>query len=409
MSEKKKVLWFGDGPTVTTGYGKVAHNILMGLHDLDKYEIISLGINYLGDPHNLPITVFPVRSHDPYGRGRLMPIIKATRPDVIIINNDIWAMQWMMPIIYECRKWLDKDIPVIGYFPIDGTPVKKEWVKFIKNSIDYPITYTQWAADQINKVDKSVKLDYIYHGVDTDLYAPNPEAKLYYKQELSRQAGVNIDFVIGYVGRNQPRKRLPELMIAYNMFAQQADNTMLYLHTPNIDAGWNLKEVKNNLCLNDGMITIAPKLHPAEGLPEDRLAAWYQAFDVLVLPTVGEGFGLPLIEGMASGCAVVSTDCSVVPEIVGDAGILVKPGSFEVMVNDNELLRPIPSIAGLRDAFRRLHSAPEYLAELSNKSIERAKEFSTWHIDKWDAVIQEALTRDATPSSLDFDLSLLEE
>lgn len=410
MSNKKTVLWFGDSPTATTGYGKVAHNILMGLHKLDKYNLVAFGINYHGDPHNLPLKVYPTRSNDVFGRRHFSRIIGVTNPDVIIINNDIWAMDWMMNVIYEMRKNLNKEIPVIAYFPIDGSPIKREWVKFIKNSIDFPIAYTAWASNLIKSVDPEVEVPYLYHGVDTNLYCPDENVKGLIKEQLSKEAGEDIDFIIGYVGRNQPRKRLPELMLAYNEFARRNPGTALYLHTPVIDAGWHLKKVEQSLGLTAGNMFISPNLNPANGVSEDRLAGLYKAFDVLALPTVGEGFGLTLVEGMASGCAILSSANSVIPEVVNDAGVLVEPGTFEVMLNDNELLRPMPSIAGLMKGMEKLYHDKDFLKECQQKGIARAKEiFSTWNLDKWEEIIDKALDYKSEPDALDFDLSVLED
>lgn len=65
-----------------------------------------------------------------------------------------------------------------------------------------------------------------------------------------------------------------------------------------------------------------------EGFVEDRdLPDYYRAADIFVLPSLLEGFGMVLIEAMASGLPVISTDTTAIPEVVGDAGCLVSPKS----------------------------------------------------------------------------------
>ena len=378
--DKLKILWFGDAACVTTGFGKVAAGILDGLYKTGKYEIIQLGSNYYGDPHNKPYDIYPLRVGDPYGKNRLYEVMKGVSPDIFISNNDIWAMGWITSVISAARQETGKIIPWIAYFPIDGLPIKPEWTNFIRNYIDIPITYTKWAVDNIKKVDETLDLDYVYHGVDTSTYSPDEDIKLQMRTQISKSLEKDINFVVGYVGRNQPRKRLPELMMAFRTFAENKSDVLLYLHTPIIDMGWNIKKVKDTLQIPDDTILTTPKLSPAVGIEEYRLANIYRLFDVICLPTVGEGFGLPLIEGMATGCPVVSTNCSVIPEIVGDAGILVKPGSMQIMPNDNELIRPLPSISEMAEAFEFLYSNKEARKEMSEKATERAKTFSSWRI-----------------------------
>jgi glycosyltransferase involved in cell wall biosynthesis len=58
---------------------------------------------------------------------------------------------------------------------------------------------------------------------------------------------------------------------------------------------------------------------------EEDLPAFYQMATIFCFPSVYEGFGLPPLEALASGCAVVCSNASSLPEVVGDAGLLVTP------------------------------------------------------------------------------------
>ena len=413
-SKGLKILYFGDGACVSTGFGRVAQGILDGLYELDKYDIVQLGINYHGDPHKKPYDIFPIRTDDKYGIKRLYEVMMGVNPDILITNNDIWASTWIIKVLGKVRQFLNKPIPWICYFPIDGTPIKPSWVNFMRNSIDIPVTYTKWASDAIKAVDPNVEVPYIYHGVDTNMFNNNDSVKQQMRDQLSRELGQKINFVIGYVGRNQPRKRIPELMLAYKQFAKDRDDVLLYLHTGAIDMGWNLREVKETLHIpKKSPVLMTPNHVPSMGMSDYKLSGLYQFFDVLALPTVGEGFGLPLIEAMASGCPVVTTRCSVTPEVVGDGGMFVDPDCMTIMPDDNELIRPIPSVSHMTQIFNFLYENPTELKGLSERAVEQAKKFDGWNIDKWDEKIQEASDlidkKQAAFSGLDFDLDLLEE
>ena len=58
---------------------------------------------------------------------------------------------------------------------------------------------------------------------------------------------------------------------------------------------------------------------------EGRFGLFYQGAEVFVYPSLYEGFGLPVLDAMAGGCPVVTSNVSSLPEVVGDAGVLVDP------------------------------------------------------------------------------------
>jgi glycosyltransferase involved in cell wall biosynthesis len=60
-------------------------------------------------------------------------------------------------------------------------------------------------------------------------------------------------------------------------------------------------------------------------VPEDEMPLWYNAADLFVYPSQYEGFGLPPLEALACGTPVVASNRSSLPEVVGDAGVLVDP------------------------------------------------------------------------------------
>jgi glycosyltransferase involved in cell wall biosynthesis len=112
---------------------------------------------------------------------------------------------------------------------------------------------------------------------------------------------------------------------------------------------------------------------------EEELVALYCAADCFLFPSFAEGFGFPVLEAMACGTPVISGDRSSLPEVVGDSGLLVDPGSTEA----------------LADALGRLLGSPDLREELRGRGLERSRLF-TWErcAEETAAVYRELSERD---------------
>jgi glycosyltransferase involved in cell wall biosynthesis len=86
----------------------------------------------------------------------------------------------------------------------------------------------------------------------------------------------------------------------------------------------------------------------------------YRLASVFVFPSLYEGFGLPPLEAMASGTPVVTSNVSSLPEVTGDAAVLVDPYDVD----------------SIRDGIRRILDDPQLAGELRIKGLKRAREFS---------------------------------
>jgi len=96
-------------------------------------------------------------------------------------------------------------------------------------------------------------------------------------------------------------------------------------------------------------------------IPEDALPLWYNAAEVFVYPSLYEGFGLPPLEAMACGTAVIASNASSLPEVVGDAGLLATPEDVDEWYA----------------ALCQLTRDSDLRALLAKKGLARSKEF-TW-------------------------------
>jgi glycosyltransferase involved in cell wall biosynthesis len=95
-------------------------------------------------------------------------------------------------------------------------------------------------------------------------------------------------------------------------------------------------------------------------VPEANLPSLYRSAEALVFPSLYEGFGLPLLEAMACGTPVVTANVTAMPEIAGDAAVLVDPTSVEQIA----------------DAIRQIASDTSLRGRLREKGLTRAAQFS---------------------------------
>lgn len=174
-----------------------------------------------------------------------------------------------------------------------------------------------------------------------------------------------------YVGTLEPRKSVGALLDAWQ--ALRADDEDA---TPPLvlagGRGWGSRALLRRIAALSGHGVV----HLGR-VERDRLVRLFQGARVFAYPSLYEGFGLPPLEAMACGVPVVATDSSSLPEVVGDAGLLVPPRDP----------------GALRDALAKVLADPALAAELGARGRQRAAGF-TWSAAAAaiDEVFGEALT-----------------
>ncbi len=159
-------------------------------------------------------------------------------------------------------------------------------------------------------------------------------------QDLRTRLGLDGKRVLLYVGFSTPRKGLEYLGRA---LAELGPDCRL-LVVGKWEAGYREKFRRSlSLCSRDRVIELGY-------LPDEVMPSYYSLADVFVLPSLLEGFGLPLAEAMACGTPIVATHVGSIPEVVGDAGLLVPP------MDGHALAEAIGTLLADEDMRRRLGS-----------------------------------------------------
>lgn len=156
--------------------------------------------------------------------------------------------------------------------------------------------------------------------VDQGLFRPDSERR----GEMRRRWGVAESPVLLYVGSEEPRKNLDFLLrTVAEVRRRLPDVRLVKIGQPQYPGG------RERFLRSAEAMGVADILRVIDFLPDgsDGLPAAYNAADVLIFPSLDEGFGLPPLEAMASGTPVVASDAASIPEVVGTGGILLPPRS----------------------------------------------------------------------------------
>lgn len=149
--------------------------------------------------------------------------------------------------------------------------------------------------------------------VDTD-FAPAPKEDAI--ALLAERHGLTSPFLL-FVGTLEPRKNIPA---AIRAFASVADRIPHHLVLVGPE-GWGATAVFDAIDRH----RVRARVHHVGYVPREDLPLFYSAADAFVFPSLYEGFGLPVLEAMACGCPVVASNRASLPEVAGDAALLVDP------------------------------------------------------------------------------------
>lgn len=208
----------------------------------------------------------------------------------------------------------------------------------------------------------SRRVEVVYNGVGGQ-FRPLPAAEVDGFRERMR---LPARFLL-YVGTLEPRKNLPHLLRSFAAWrADSATGRDVGLVLAGA-RGWHYQEIfrlVSELGLtSDESGTPSgqePVVYFPGFLPEQELCLWYNAASGFVYPSLFEGFGLPVLEAMASGTPVICSDAPSLQEVAGDAALIV----------------PARDQAALQDAFERLFSEHGVADSLRERGPRQAEQFS---------------------------------
>ena len=196
------------------------------------------------------------------------------------------------------------------------------------------------------------KIDMIPHHVSPH-FKPCPPGE----KQVMRQKYKLPERYILCVSTLEPRKNQITLVKAFEILREKSDfpHKLVLVGGRGHDSEKILRTIRNSPRSDD--------IIHFERMEGEALRACYWCADLFVLPSFYEGFGLPVLEAMQSGVPVIAGDASSLPELVGEGGILVPPGSEKQ----------------LAETMIQMLSSPELRAEYSQKGLNQAAQFTPSH------------------------------
>lgn len=405
-----KITWISDSPMTNTGYSSQS---LFLLNELSKkgYEIDYFAHNYCGQTiskGNVKLddgTPFNFNLHghgkEPFCKDVVIPHIRETRPDFVVYLLDTFMIYpWVLDLDFAPARsifWFPTDG---GYFP--------NGCENVLAKMTHTVAMAKYGQKQV-KDTFGINSSYIPHAVDTDLFKPLDDEK---KKEIKKKWGLNGRFVVGLVGRNQPRKMHDRALKAFAEFAKDVPDAVLFCHLDPNDAAthFDINKLANSLGIQNRVVYSGTTY--TKGFTYKDMNEIYNLFDVYFSSTSGEGFGVCTIEAMSCGIPVVITNYTTSEELVGihNAGLLVNlVGTEDVRLKGNTIQnyehqtangalmgswgveRGIMDVKDAANKLRLMYDNPDNRIIYGEQGRKAAEKHYSWKVvaDQWDKLLKE--------------------
>ncbi len=386
-SNPVRALWYSNAPWCGTGYGQQTQQAVQRLIK-DGHEIAihsNYGLEGSTSAWN-GVKIYP-RGLNPYSDDIIVAhwmewTQSSDLPKLIITLFDVWVLQ---------APNLEKVPNIASWVPIDHAPIPPDVLKWCKRPNVMPIAMSKFGKGELDK--SGVRNVYVPHAIES-VYKPTKEIRDNANQVLNGRKIMGWDddrFVVMMTAANKgvapTRKSFAENFMAFSMFASKHPDAVLYMHTEASKSmgGIDLKSLALAVGIPEDKIKWADPYLYRMGLPHHAMAALYSDADVLLACSMGEGFGIPVIEAQACGTPVIVSNFTAQPELVGDGWVVEGQPWWDPLQG---AFFVIPNVASIVNA---LEQAYQRGRGTSQKAVEFAKQYEadTVYESHWKPAMKE--------------------
>lgn len=354
------LLWTSGGPFSPFGYGIVVKNMVPELEKLghEVHILPTLGNRFISTDYTTHRGTYRMISNPSGGMDpdHMLWVYNDIEADVVVWHADAWATYSVLTMCID-------QVPMVLYSPIDHEPLIDREIELFRRAQSVAIP-SKWGVARANEAGLTVH--YVPHGVDLKQFQPIEQAA---KRQLREENGWDPDaFIFLNVAQNHgTRKNLPNLLRAFSRLPEKTPDgraVRMAMHCYPFrdhrnDTGIQLGMLAEKLGIYDRLYWPDP-MDYMRGFHEADVSMLYQLADVFVFPSKTEGFGLPLLEAMASGLPVITTDYASMSELVTpECGWLVDVVDMDVEPALDYAFWAIPSTKALEARMRDALAAPD--------------------------------------------------
>lgn len=269
-----------------------------------------------------PVELFPQARHPflyiPYFEWSLRSLIKDMKPDLFLSPDgylSLGSKVKQLPVIHDLN---------FEHYPQDLPFIHRKYYQYFfpryAHKASRIATVSEFSKSDISKTYNISlsKIDVVFNGYNS-LFKPLDEAE---KEAIKVRFSEGCDYFV-FVGSLHPRKNIARLFQAFDKFKNSfSSNIKLVIvgkkkwWTSEIEQTYNALQNKTEVIFTDR-------------LSEQDLAKVMGAALALTFVPYFEGFGIPIVEAMASNTAVITSNVTSMPEVAGEAALLVDPFSIE--------------------------------------------------------------------------------
>ncbi len=372
--------------TFGTGLTRVMQSILRRL--ADDHEIHYLGIGYSGETiRDRGLTIYPTnpKGGDVFAAFQAARLIEEIQPQLVFILHDIWMFEHYLRILGPYRDRLK----IVAYIPLDGKITNESVARPLKDA-DRVVVYTEFARSQFEHAFQRIgpgfpDVDVIPHGIDRTRFFPLPGGRTNAKQEVFPDLqDPSHSFVVLNASRPDRRKRLDLTIAGFAQFVRdKPPNVKLCLHHAFL--GQHEDDEIHSFIRKFGVEDRVYLNPQGGGVRDDReLNVLYNACDVGINTSMGEGWGLVSSEHGATGAAQIVPDHTACAELWAGRGELI-PVAKSYIPEFSVLEMGEVSAQGVAQCLENLYRDPNRRRELAQAAFQAAQNPAYC----WDAIARE--------------------